>query len=62
MQRKQIPKMTHLAGFIVGSLGCYSISENFCDDLILAFFMITFKSQKIQNAGTISVIVYYKKN
>lgn len=54
--------MTHLAGFIVGSLGCYSISENFCDDLILAFFMITFISQKIQNAGTISVIVYYKKN
>lgn len=39
----------------------YSISDNFCNDLIVTFFAISFKLKNIENAKIIfCIILYYK--
>lgn len=47
---KLIQKLKHLR-----------ISGNFCDDLILAFFVISIESQIIEDAEIIFCIIFLKK-
>lgn len=43
------------------NLSIYCISGNFCDDLILAFFVISIESQIIEDAEIIFCIIFLKK-